>query len=136
MAFDIALDGESGDVIFGPTRDLLGATGDGLTKQRILLRCKVPRGSWVYDEDGTLGSRLYTISASASAAQLQQAPAYVREAVEPMDDIQLTDVSAVLDDQNRIVVAVDFINVIADDEIDASPIEDDQLPGIETTFTV
>jgi hypothetical protein len=113
--WDLALDGESGDILFSPTRDLLGATGDGLTRQRILLRCKIPRGSWQYDDDKTLGSRLNTISRFPSSRQINEAPGIVREALEPMDDIVLNDVQVSTTDKNQLLVAVNYSVV---DEID------------------
>jgi phage gp46-like protein len=136
MSWDLALDGDSGDVIFSPTLDLLGATGDGLTKQRILLRCKIPRGSWVYDEDKTLGSRLYQISSTPSAQQIVQAPALVREALEPMEDIAIVGVEATFDENNQIAVVVDFTPILSEDEIDLVTVSDEDDTGIQTTFTV
>lgn len=136
MSWDLALDGDSGDVIFSPTLDLLGSTGDGLTKQRILLRCKIPRGSWMYDEDKTLGSRLSEISSAPSALQIVQAPALVREALEPMDDIALVNVEATFDENSQIVVAVDYTPVIGEDEIDLVTVSEEEDTGIQLTFTV
>lgn len=135
MPWDLALDGESGDILFGPTHDLLGATGDGLTKQRILLRCRIPRGTWQYDETGTLGSSLTTISSAPSAAQVAQAPALVREALEPMDDISVGDVQVSTDDQNRLIVMLNYTTVADPDEENAVVIND-VLPSIDATMTV
>lgn len=136
MSWDLALDGDSGDVIFSPTLDLLGSTGDGLTKQRILLRCKIPRGSWMYDEDKTLGSRLYETFSAPSAQAIVQAPALVREALEPMDDISIVNVEATFDENNRIVIAVGFTPIVGEDEIDLVTIDEEDDTGIQTTFTV
>lgn len=135
MPWDIALDGESGDLLFSPTHDLLGTTGDGLTKQRILLRCKIPRGGWQYDEDGTLGSNLHLITRAPSAAQLAEAPSLVQEALEPMDDISVEDVQVSTDENNRLVVAVTYTNVVVDDEEDITEIET-SIPTIDATMTI
>jgi len=132
VSWDLALDA-SGDVIFSPTLDLLGSTGDGLTKQRILIRCRVPRGSWAWDEDNTFGSRLAAISRNPSPQQLAQAPALVREALEPMTDISIDDVQVAIDDENRLVVSVTYTNIFTDDEADSVPADD--VP-IDATVTV
>lgn len=106
--WDLALDLESCDLIFGPHTDLLNAAGDVVTRQRMLVRCKVPRGTWVYDEDGTLGSRLYQISGRPSGQQINQAPTLVEEALEPMDDIHVGLVRAGVTDDNRLLLAVNY----------------------------
>lgn len=106
--FDLAIDLESCDLIFGPHTDLLGASGDVVTRQRILTRCKIPRGTWVYDEDGTIGSRLLQISGRPSGQQLAQAPALVEEALEPMQDIQVGSVQASITDDNKLAVFVNY----------------------------
>lgn len=133
MAYDLALDG-TGDLLFTGIHDLQGATGDVLTQQRILLRCKIPRGGWAYDEDGTLGSRLATISRSPSAKQLQEAPSLVMEALEPMDDISVQDVQVATDDDGRLVISVAYTNVSAEEEAVQSP--DDTMPTIDAIMTI
>lgn len=135
LPWDIALDGDSGDILFGPTHDLLGTTGDGLTQQRILLRCKIPRGGWQYDEDGTLGSRLTLITNAPSAAQVAQAPALVREALEPMDDISVEDIQVSADKNNRLVVSVSYRNVDVENDEDITEI-DTSIPTIDATMTI
>lgn len=134
--WDLALEGESGDLIFGPARDLLGATGDGLTRQRILIRCRVPRGAWEYDESGELGSKLATISRSPGPMQLADAPAMVREALAPMQDITIDDVQASLDENNRIRVAVSYSPVLTADEVDATGGTAVDGNVIDTTVTI
>lgn len=95
MAYDFALDLETGDWLFGGSRDLGGVTGTELDEQRINIRCKIPRGSFTYDEDGTLGSNLYAISRNPTAQQVSEARGLITQALEPMtneiaiDDIQL-----------------------------------------------
>ena len=135
MPWDLALDGETGDLLFSPTHDLLGATGDGLTNQRILLRCRIPRGAWQYDEEGTLGSRLAAISRAPSARQLAEAPSLVQEALEPMDDISVGDVQVSTDENNRLVVSVNYVTVDPVEGEDAQVI-DDSMPSIDATMTI
>lgn len=135
--WDLAVDGETGDLLFSPTRDLLGAVGDGLTRQRILVRCKIPRGTWVYDEIGTLGSNLYRISRSPGSKQIQDAPGYVREAVADMDDIQIHDVQVQPDENNRLVVNLTYSPVVTDEDADDDgTLESGLLPDIDTSVTI
>src|SRR3954469_22991398 len=129
MPWDFALDGDTGDILFGPTHDLLGTTGDGLTRQRILLRCKIPRGGWQYDDDGSLGSRLNLITNAPSARQVVEAPALVREALEPMDDIAIDDVQVSTDENNRLLVSVSYRNVDVENDEDITEI-DTSIPTI------
>lgn len=94
MAWDLALDRDSGDLMFGPASDLLGCTGEILTNQRILVRSRIPRGSFIYDKDNTLGSRLFSISGASKKRQLAELPPLLREALEPMDDISIQSIDA------------------------------------------
>lgn len=116
MAWDLALDADSGDVIFGPSRDLLGTTGSGLVEQRIIVRCKIRRGSFVYDENNTLGSRLHEITRFDSGRQLREAPALVQEALEPMGDIRVLGVDAEITEDNRLSLGVRFQPIVGTDE--------------------
>jgi hypothetical protein len=133
--WDLALDGETGDIIFSPTHDLLGATGDGLTQQRILLRCRIPRGAWQYDEEGTLGSRLASHAGVSSVRMLNEAPGFVREALEPMDDISVGEIQVATDENNRIVVSLNYTNVVNPDD-EGAVVIDDTVPTIDATMTI
>lgn len=92
MPWDIALDAETGDWLFGPTRDLIGVTGPELDKQRIMVRTKIPRGSFIYDDDGTLGSFLYLIPRGSTESDISDARSYVHEALASMEGISITDI--------------------------------------------
>jgi hypothetical protein len=133
--WDLALS-ENGDLMFSPTRDLLGTTADELTKQRILVRCRIPRGSWAYDATGTLGSRLAASSRNPHASQLQQAPALVREALAPMDDIQIEDVQVSTDENNRLMVAVNFKSIISVDDQETADAVDESMPSVDAIMTI
>lgn len=91
MPFDLALD-LNGDLMFGSNRDLLGASGDALTAQRIKVRLKVPRGEWVLDSDGTLGSRLELVLRRDPNKAAAEIPIFVDEALNTMDDVEITGV--------------------------------------------
>src|SRR5262245_16609143 len=90
--FDLALAG-SGDFIVAGNRDLAGVSGTDLIDQRIRLRLKLRRGSWVYDDAKSLGSELYTLSGQDPDAVTDMATAYVRDALRGMgDEIEIEDV--------------------------------------------
>lgn len=88
MPFDLALS-ENGDLIFSAIRDLQGIASIGQVNQRIRTRLKIPLGTWIYDEDGTLGSQLFTLSNMNPNEAQTRTEAYVREALRPMDDIDV-----------------------------------------------
>lgn len=132
--WDLAVDGETGDLIFGPSRDLLGAAGSNLTDQRILVRCKIPRGSFTFDADGTLGSRLYKISSTSLDRKIKEAGALIREAVEPMDDIQVSEVNVDVDENNRIRANVKYAPIVANDE--SEDVIADPTPSYDARVTI
>lgn len=121
MAWDLALS-DTGDLIFGPNRDLLGVSGQELDKQRIVVRCRIPRGSFIYDEDETLGSNLHTISRYTSARQLSLAEAYVQEALADMEGVDVEEVEAALTDEGYVGIRVKFTQT---DQLDADARLDD-----------
>ena len=88
MPFDLLLS-ENGDLVFSATRDLQGIAGIGQVNQRIRTRLKIPRGSWIYDDDGTLGSQLYNLTITNPLEAQARAEAYVREALRPAEDISV-----------------------------------------------
>jgi hypothetical protein len=87
--WDLATDPDTGDFLFGPTFDLIAATGPQLVEQRILSRCKIPRGTFTYDDDGNLGSRLHLISRTRSEQQLAQAIPFIQEALDGMEGVSI-----------------------------------------------
>ena len=93
MPFDLAIS-EKGDLIIAGNRDLQGSSGTPLVEQRMLLRLKIPRGSWLYDEDKTLGSLAHQIMKS-HPNRAYDLPSIVQEALRPMDDISVHDVEIV-----------------------------------------
>jgi hypothetical protein len=109
MAYDFALDPATGDFLFGPTRDVIGVTGPELDSQRISIRCKIPRGTFVYDEEGTLGSFLHLIPRNPPSSQLGLAENYVREALEDADGISVEDVSVSADSYGMLNADIKFI---------------------------
>lgn len=104
MAYDLALS-ENGDLIFSAIRDLQGIAGVGQINQRIRTRLKIPLSTWVYDDDGNLGSQLYTLSTMNPNEAQVRTEAYVRESLRQMDDISVDSVELV-QDANGFVVNV------------------------------
>lgn len=91
MSWDIAL-APTGDIRFSSSGDLAGISGTDLIEQRMMLRMKIQRGSWTYDEDGTLGSQLVRLTGMASQLAITQVDAYVREALRDMNEISIGDI--------------------------------------------
>lgn len=92
MAWDLAIS-EHGDLIFAGNRDLAGVSGSDLIEQRMRLRLKLHRGSWVYDADGNLGSNLWRLIGMRPQDANAAVNALVREALRPMaNEINVADV--------------------------------------------
>jgi hypothetical protein len=97
MSWDFAIDGETGDWVFGPDRDYLTVTGTAILRQNILTRLKIPRGSFIYDDVGSLGSRLYAAMRMTRDDAIAEIPGIVREALAPMSEITVSDVQVLGD---------------------------------------
>lgn len=135
MPYDLALDLATGDLVFGPQRDLQGASGDGLTKQRIFIRCKIPQGTFAFDEDGNLGSQLFQIHSYPTDRQLREAPTLVQQALEPMEDIEVGEVDASVNDAGQLIISIKYNDVPAsDDETEEFP--PDETPEFTTDLTI
>jgi hypothetical protein len=135
MAYDLAIDMTSGDLIFGPSRDLLGVTGPELDKQRILTRCKIRRGSFQYDDSKTLGSRLHEIQRFDINRQVREAPALVQEALEPMTDITIQSIDVEATEDNRLSIQVNYKPVTGTGD-DENPLPETVVPEYDARVTV
>lgn len=91
MAWDIGIS-EHGDIVMTGHRDIGGKSGIDLIEQRMLLRLRITRGSWVFDDNDTLGSNLSHLSGLAPEKAAAIAPAYVQEALRTMDEIIVEDI--------------------------------------------
>ena len=93
MAWDIAVDLVTGDLVWTGVNDFAARDGSALDKQRIHVRLFIERGEFIYDPtNGALGSRLLDILHLPRQRALNEADLYVREALEPMDDIEVANV--------------------------------------------
>jgi hypothetical protein len=120
MAVDLALDFATGDLAIAPNKDLDRVTGSSLNDQRIRVRLLVIQGEWVLDPTGgTLGSRLREALRMPIFRAQTEVPLLVHEALEPMGDINVTDVTCEPDPTNNsgLVITV-YYRVL--DESDAT----------------
>jgi hypothetical protein len=93
MAWDVAIDLVTGDLVWTGVNDFGSRDGSALDKQRIHVRLFVERGEFIYDPtNGALGSRLLDILRLPRQRALNEAELYIREALEPMDDIEVVNV--------------------------------------------
>lgn len=124
MSFDIAIDYGTGDLLMAPNQDIQGRTGPDVFEQRIRIRLKIQRGTWMFDPtDGELGSRLLELSRVSSARAVAEMEQYVREALEPMSDISVRDVTAKADPQTQKIVILDISYQPLADEADAETLQ-------------
>lgn len=91
MAYDIAIS-DLGDLLFAGNRDLQGIGGEAQVEQRIKLRLRIHRGTWIYDEDKNLGSSLSELSLTSPEKAEPRVNAMVREALRPMEDTVVNNV--------------------------------------------
>lgn len=125
MAWDLALASSGdliftpGDLMFSPSADISGISGVDLIEQRMLMRLKLHRGSWVYDDDGSFGSQLYRLIGHNPNTAAAQADAIVREALRPMDEIDVGEVH-IMQQDTSLVLIIDYrvldVQVSAADE--------------------
>lgn len=104
MAWDIQLDPETGDFVFNGARDLSPVVGSAILRQRISNRLKIDYGSFVYEP--TLGSRLRSILGSGVSRTERNIRALIMDALEPMTDILVTDVSISFPDTRTIQATI------------------------------
>jgi len=117
MARDLAIDYNTGDLIVAPTKDLDLRTGQGTIEQRIRVRLKVWGGEW--DINPSLGSRLYDVIRMPNWRAVNEVELAVREALEPMEDISIQNVSVALDEDDVRVVSltITYASVEPDNEL-------------------
>lgn len=127
--WDIAVDGATGDWVFGPSRDLLGVTGVQLNEQRIAIRCRVPRGSFAPIPQ--LGSRLRSLLSLTSERQIRDAPTLIDEALEGMD-IEIKDVVVTMNGRQLVCDIMYSPVAPAVGELQAAPF----VPEFSTRVTV
>lgn len=135
MAWDIQLESMTGDLVFSPAHDIAGVGGEALLRQRVSMRCKVPRGTYLYDTDGDFGSQLHLVPRSPSPAQIEEARNAVNEALEPMrDEISIRDIVIGVTELNQLQVDVVFSAISTDPDVPTlDPSNDPQFDAITVT---
>jgi phage gp46-like protein len=108
LSFDLAINYDTGDLLIAPNHDIQGRTGPDVFEQRIRIRLKIQRGTWLLDPSGELGSRILELSRVSSQRAVQEIEQYVREALEPMDDITVRDVTAKTDPETQKIIMLDI----------------------------
>lgn len=106
MSWDLGISA-AGDLVFSPSSDLQGISGTDLVQQRMLMRLKLRRGSWTYDDSESFGSQLWRLMSANPVAAAGQAEAYVREALRDMDDVVI-DAISVNKELRTLTIRVDY----------------------------
>lgn len=132
--WDLALDLASSDLIFGGNHDLLGVSGPELVNQRILARCRIPRGSYKGDEDESLGSDLYLLPSFSTPVQVHEAEASVRAALEAMDDIEVSEVEVSVTELNQLLIRVKWSPATSLNEPPENTVEPEPVFETQVTF--
>ena len=99
--FDVQINTKTGDWLFSGNRDLQMVEGNAAVQQRIITRLKIEQG-WLLDPSGgQLGSRLSEKLQSISTIAITEMDQLVREALAPMNDIVVDEVSPEPDESGR-----------------------------------
>jgi hypothetical protein len=93
MSWDFKMDGETRDWVFTASRDYASVDGMELVRQRVLTRLFIERGSFTYDVNGDLGSRTWDMLKYPHWKSEEQLNVIIQEALAPMDDIEVVEVS-------------------------------------------
>jgi hypothetical protein len=128
MSFDLAI-AANGDLILSAARDFQGATGKAIIEQRIQLRLKLTKGSWIFDPAQRLGSNVQEIFGLEPEMAAVRVIPLVKEALRPMDEeIEINDVTA-RPDGNAVIVTV-YYRMIFLDESGVAEFSEGQTLGI------
>jgi phage gp46-like protein len=90
-------------------------TGSELLAQRIMLRLRMRRGSWIFDDTKTLGSNLHFALRMDKPQALVDLDALILEALEPIsDDVQITatNIRESETDERAVELVVEFQRVL------------------------
>lgn len=104
--WDLALSTD-GDLIVLSNGDIAGISGGDLIEQRMLIRLRVRRGSWIYDASGNFGSQLQRLIGMRPNEAKLTAQAYVNEALRDMTEIAVDTVDISMT-ANQISLVVNY----------------------------
>jgi hypothetical protein len=111
MAWDFLRNGRTGDWVFAGNGDVAGISGYQLTQQRVQINLKIPRGTFIYDVDKVLGSRLYDLIRHDIERGVRDMPDVIREALENMSDITVDEIQTAQNGNSVIVKIIYHANI-------------------------
>jgi hypothetical protein len=130
VAWDLSIDPITGDFVFGSIRDLVGVTGPELDAQRIRIRCRIPRGTFIHDKDKTLGSNLHLVT--RNSANMEAARTYIQEALADADGISITDINMAIEEAGQMIADVSFTSTSSlDEDLDEGFESESDLPEFD-----
>jgi hypothetical protein len=98
MPWDIGLS-QYGDLNFTAARDLLMVRSGDLVQQRMMLRLRLPKGSYMYNKK--LGSEMRSLLHVGNTAEQQaRGASIVTQALRPMDDLTISSITVEPDARN------------------------------------
>lgn len=98
MPLDLAINFITGDLVIAPNKDLEVRSGQQTVEQRIRVRLRIFQGEWTLDPTGgSLGSVLHDAMRLPQWRAIEEIPLIVKEALEPMSDIEVRSVDVVFD---------------------------------------
>lgn len=116
MAVEIAIDYNTGDLKIAPNKGIDIRTGRATVDQRIRVRLKIVGGEWALDPtEGRLGSRLRDALRLPNWRASEEVPLMVREALEPMDDIDVRDVVCAINAETAKAIDITVYYTMSDD---------------------
>ena len=123
MALDLAINVNTGDLIFSPNRDLQYAQGDQIIRQRIHARLMIAK-PWALDPTGgELGSRIYSFLRSTTDKAKTQLRTAVMEALAPIDEISVETVDVSTPDQRTVRIAIQYVMLDVDLEVTQTDVQ-------------
>lgn len=118
MSWDIKQHEVTGDWLFSANHDFQSTVGEGLVAQRLRNRLRIKQGTYL--NYPSFGSRLYDLLRATMRHPIAggEIEAIIREALEPMVDIQVNDVSVEEDevDPGRLNVVINYQPVLAPED--------------------
>jgi hypothetical protein len=118
MAWDLAIDYNTGDLKVAPNEDFQARTGPATIDQRIRVRLRIEQGEWALDPSGgQLGSRLSEVLRLPNWRAMTELELVVKEALASMDDIDVQNVIVTKTDERTIGMQIEYIPLFDDDDV-------------------
>jgi len=117
------------DLMFSPSRDWQAVVGTDLLHQRIMIRLKMRRGSWIFDDSRQLGSNIHFATAMQEPQARDAIQALVLEALEPIsEEISVIDVQVFqTTDPVALRVVVEYQRILPPEQSDTPMMENQFL---------